>query len=534
MFLMVKKLIRVLGLFTLGFTLTVATEETCGDLDFEYDKIKGGYPRKTDMYMGYMPSFKGFVEYADIYRFFAIQEQVLTMIGEAKHGLWRTQENGLVRLRLKKKNNGEGYKGGVKVGKNLNKPNSLRKLKKNYAYYLEKSDPPNEKSDGPYDEGYSPGKPGEDATFVDIPISHKYFKNRYKDHVPIDLPLFSCGIDGYPGYPTVKELWDYAIQQPNSNKVGPLGKRAGLDIKENYDSVLRLELFPDAKIWVNIGGGGNKDVFDQSDIDEGNMDMDVVYRPLDTSKTNHEVYLFARRTKNELNLHVGVVIDNEEDDQLSYVRPDGAYWDTLPKKDQNKIKKVVTYDPVVSIIDEGQSQKKKMHYLPIAGLHHAYGGFCPQKGGFWGDYPNNPSGAGWYNNYQEITPICDAIVMDLKAYANLDQPSWSNSNFQLQNAGTLEMKQYYLGKGNHYGQYTDPYLLSNGFKNPHALKFTEKSNPSSYLPWKKITINFEEIGKTNQYVDKCGKKLPETGLTVIQDKIRKNWSTSYENWHRYY
>lgn len=264
-----------------------------------------------------------------------------------------------------------------------------------------------------------------------------------------------------------------------------MGKRAGLDIKENYDSVLRLELFPDAKIWINIGGGGNKDVFDQSDIDEGNMDMDVVYRPLDTSKTNHEVYLFARRTKNELNLHVGVVIDNEEDDQLSYVRPDGAYWDTLPKKDQNEIKKVVTYDPVVSIIDEGQSQKKKMHYLPIAGLHHAYGGFCPQKGGFWGDYPNNPSGAGWYNNYQEITPICDAIVMDLKAYANLDQPSWSNSNFQLQNAGTLEMKQYYLGKGNHYGQYTDPYLLSNGFKNPHALKFTEKSNPSSYLPWKK-------------------------------------------------
>ena len=78
------------------------------------------------MYMGYMSSFKGFVEHEDIYRFFAIQEQVLTMIGEAKHGLWRTQENGLVRLRLKKKNNGEGYKGGVKVGKNLNKPNLIK------------------------------------------------------------------------------------------------------------------------------------------------------------------------------------------------------------------------------------------------------------------------------------------------------------------------------------------------------------------------------------------------------------------------
>jgi len=44
------------------------------------------------------------------------------------------------------------------------------------------------------------------------------------------------------------------------------------------------------------------------------------------------------------------------------------------------------------------------------------------------------------------------------------------------------------------------------------------------------TINFEEIGKTNQYVDKCGKKLPETGLTMIQGKKRKNWSTSYVNW----
>ena len=66
-----------------------------------------------------------------------------------------------------------------------------------------------------------------------------------------------------PEFPNATEAWAYAAKQPNANKVGPLGRRAGLDVSEHYTNVIRFELFPDA----NKGSGDvANSTFDQADI----------------------------------------------------------------------------------------------------------------------------------------------------------------------------------------------------------------------------------------------------------------------------
>ena len=55
-------------------------------------------------------------------------------------------------------------------------------------------------------------------------------------------------------YPYAKKAIDYAFNQDGAGEVGPLGKRAGLDVNELYTKVLRVDLFPDARAWINVGG----------------------------------------------------------------------------------------------------------------------------------------------------------------------------------------------------------------------------------------------------------------------------------------
>ena len=142
----------------------------------------------------------------------------------------------------------------------------------------------------------------------------------------------------------------------------------------------------------------------------------------------------------------------------------------------------------------------------------------------WNNYPNNPTGSGWSNQYEEVTPICDAVLIDVKCYANLDQSSWSDNKFQLHNAGTRDKEQIYTGEGNQYGEFTDPYLISEGITNPHALYFTKENNPDK-LPYQKISVRFESVGKTNQYIGaKCGNKQPKPGLTKKEKKRRERWN----------
>jgi len=150
------------------------------------------------------------------------------------------------------------------------------------------------------------------------------------------------------------------------------------------------------------------------------------------------------------------------------------------------------------------------------------GGWCPQKGGDWGAYPSNPGGSGFPNQYEEATPVCDGLVIDIKMYANLNQKTWNSPTFQLPNAGTAENPQTYLGEGNKYGDFTDQYLIDNGFKNPHKLHFTEKNNPDP-KPLQAIRVTFEDIGETSTFVDPVtGDKTPEArGLNKYETLDRE-------------
>jgi hypothetical protein len=102
-------------------------------------------------------------------------------------------------------------------------------------------------------------------------------------------------------------------------------------------------------------------------------------------------------------------------------------------------------------------------------------------------------------------------------FANLDAPTWDSPTFQLQNAGTRENPQVYLGEGNRYGEYTDTYLA--GETNPHQLLFTDSNNPVP-KPVQKITVTFEGIGVASKYVDPATGLVTEAGLTDQEEDDR--------------
>lgn len=60
------------------------------------------------------------------------------------------------------------------------------------------------------------------------------------------------------------------------------------------------------------------------------------------------------------------------------------------------------------------------------------GGWCAQTGGDWGSYPSNPGGFWSPNQYEEVTPVCDDLAVDMKMYANLDVPTWTCQCFNCQ------------------------------------------------------------------------------------------------------
>ena len=144
-------------------------------------------------------------------------KQVLTIVGEAKHGLWRFQENGFIR---------EYRKGSLPgISQDLD-PNSilseedLKMINDNYA-----SMDPSVDEKGYY---YPDQKLNDDGqqNYVDLTIYHPKYGGKYDDHVPIDMAAYYCTMS-QPLYPFVSDLWRFVREQPRANEVGPLGKRAG-------------------------------------------------------------------------------------------------------------------------------------------------------------------------------------------------------------------------------------------------------------------------------------------------------------------
>ena len=125
------------------------------------------------------------------------------------------------------------------------------------------------------------------------------------------------------------------------------------------------------------------------------------------------------------------------------------------------------------------------------------GGGCPTKGGDVSGYPWGDTGSGYPTNYEEITPLCDAFLLDLKAWTNL-AGDWDKDELFLGNAGREyegKTEVMYQAQANHYGVYTDPYNV--GKTNPYELDFTAdhkiQENPgsdSSSVPVVNFTIDF--------------------------------------------
>ncbi|MGH8503507.1 MAG: hypothetical protein ACREVE_13745, partial [Gammaproteobacteria bacterium] len=283
-------------------------------------------------------------------------------------------------------------------------------------------------------------------------------------------------------YPKARAALNFAFAQPAANEVGPLGVRAGLDIRENYTKVLRLESLPDARIWVNTLSTHK-----------------ALWEEIDTSKTEAEIYLVERPFFNEEFLFLIAVFDDKPvNGSHSYVRPDGPYYAHLVARGlESKFKTEIIEQPKFHTIETKRSGKKvpggleEVHGTRLYGVHHPgtltiqAGSGCPSVGG---DFGEDYYGAAWPTNYQEITPVCDGVLIDVKFFANLDGATWRDEAKNLANNtgsrngdGTTVQpgelfKNYVIDttvqpirEPGHYGVVTDPYLAEIGFTSPEEF-----------------------------------------------------------------
>ncbi len=468
---------------TKGDPFFYTSDQNIKDEDGQKLLIGTGRPAKTHSQIPHLPVYMGYMSTNYTYRFVTIAEQVMTLIGEGKHGLWRVQENGTVREYLKK------GAAGLPENADLFSKANLAKIDSNYSSYL-----PGESWSG---YKYPDEKVGKDGSlnYIDLPITHPKYKGKYAKHEPIELPNFYCTMSEND-YPYAKQAMNFAFSQPGANDVGPLGKRAGFDVKENYTNVVRLNQFPDARSWVNIG-------------QKGQDNLHVNWQAIDTSKTDAEYYLVERPFFNKPYLFITAVYDNKDNADLRYVRPEGAYYESI-KTAGKPLKTEVTQQPRFHLEN---GELGKVVGLPIYGVHHPNrdafkaGGACPFKGGDWGRYPQTTGGSGWPTQYEEVTPLCDGVLVDIKFYGNLDGRDWNSPSKYLANAGVGSKSLTYKMQPGEYGVFTDPYNTKRGAINTETQKV-----PSQ------VTLTYQSVEPPVSYVaptklDPGSGMVPAAGTT---------------------
>jgi len=451
----------------------------------------GSRPTKTHSLIPHLPFYTGYMQTNSTYRFVTVAEQVMTMIGEGKHGLWRMQENGTVRMYLRP------GKTGLAVGTNVNSVDAAtindryisHDLALGFALYKYP------------DEQVSGGA----LTFIDVPISHAVFGGKYANHPAIDLPSFYCTMSEQD-YPKAREVMDYVFRQAAStgaDAVGPLGKRAGLAVNENYTKVVKLDHFPDARSWVNVGQAGRNS-------------SHLKWLAVDTTRTDAEYYLVERPFFNLSYLFVIGVYNNRNNNDLQYVRPQGAYYESLMARNL-RVKTTLTHAPRFNVLNyratdgaETRAGLQRVVGTQLFGVHHPNraafggGGACPSKGGDYGRYPSVSGGAGWPTQYEEVTPLCDGVLVDIKFTTNLDGGDWADPGSYLANAAKNSLTVNYTVQPGTYGTFTDPYNVARGATNPDqaaipanfSLTFPSKRAPVSFVPRPDVVASFAVKSKT--------------------------------------
>ena len=150
--------------------------------------------------MPHDPSTSGFMATHGTHRFLAMHEQTGLLVGEGKHGVWRFQENGFIRVYRDKGK--EGIPADMKEvvldlesveeGEEDEERNRLFEiLQNNYKNYDPKF---NYTFNYPFSASEISDSEERWLNWIDLPIYHPRFNNTYEDHVPIDLPLFYCQV----------------------------------------------------------------------------------------------------------------------------------------------------------------------------------------------------------------------------------------------------------------------------------------------------------------------------------------------------
>ena len=211
----------------------------------------------------------------------------------------------------------------------------------------------------------------------------------------------------------------------------------------------------------------------------------VDYQAVNLDEYDYEIYLYEKSFFNAPHLFIAIVMEHKTEKVFEYIRKDGFYWNQLQDKYSGKeltsINSKITFNPPITVqFANGTQENRTVFPIPLYGHHnidrsafHMNGGACPSKGGDWASYPWGDAGAGWPINYQEITPLCDGLAIDIKLWTNLFVETWSDPKLFLGNAGLGGARViHYKIDGNVYGEFTDPYLTDMKKENPHKLVLT--------------------------------------------------------------
>jgi hypothetical protein len=103
--------------------------------------------------------------------------------------------------------------------------------------------------------------------------------------------------------------------------------------------------------------------------------------------------------------------------------------------------------------------------------------------------PDTSGGSGWPTNYEEVTPLCDSVLIDIKFFANLDGRDWNDPSKYLANAGVGTKEVTYKIQPDTYGEFVDPYNTERGVKNEQSqnvpneltLIYDGVAEPVSYI-----------------------------------------------------
>ena len=294
----------------------------------------------------------------------------------------------------------------------------------------------------------------------------------------------------------------------------PFIPSSGFDIKENFLNVLRLMKFQDTNLWVNV-------------------QEQVKFKAVDLSKYDYEVYLYERPLYNRPKLYLAIVMERKGQRVLEYIRKFGSYWTGLSQNYQNQnhllsINGEEKYSLDFEVV--GETNPVKLVYSKVYSFQNLTGGACPEKGGDLGRYPWGDAGGGWPVNYQEVTPLCNGLALDVKFWNNLFlEKDWTDPRFNLANAPYKgETVVEYMVDANLYGDFTDDYLKKERKENPYILKLTKDgktvANKASAEKPVTIRLEFATTSYPNDFYD-----VPELGLSkayTLQDYCPKRCAGS--------